>query len=274
MIQRRFRILCMAKQPKAGKKAPVTQSLSYPYYGFAKCILLAEGVFNYAGLRGEAPKSVIAAAAGMSEASSTLSQLIGSAKMFGMIQGNRNYSLTDGSARYFHPQTDSDKRDAELEFLNTPSAYTFLIRRFDGTRLPDTDTIAKILKLEAHVSSSWATRAASIFVTTAEEMRVIDSARYLRYNAAQHSAGNDRPPPPAAGDGDPNRGNPIDAQPPRRDTPPPPPGSKTNVWVYSETEGEGSVRLETPLLLPHPLWVRLTAYVKMLEPGKPAGGPT
>ena len=189
-----------------------------------------------------------------------------------MIEGNRDVTLTTAGRDYVLPTSDASRRKAELKFFSTPSAFRFLIDRFDGHQLPPSKTIATLLQRSNVVPLSWVKRTAAIFIGSAEELRLIDRG-FLRFGAAEHSLGA-------------SIGTITDSlstpQVPPTDRfmspggyalmPPQPPGSAQtsivapdmNTWVY--TEGGGTVTLKTPNPLPLPLWERLTRYVEMLRP--------
>jgi hypothetical protein len=292
MIGCRFRIVCMAKQPTTSEPAERTVA-SYPYYPLRKCIALGEVVKDYGGGRTEVPKSVIAQQLGVGESSSVFSMMLTSAKTFGIVEGARSYSLTEEGQRFFFPTNDTDRRQAELGFLASPSAFKLLLDRFDGNRLPATPMLANILLRDGSVTKSWATRAAALFLSSATELAVTDTVGFLRYKAALHSLGaegkaNGRPdkqpdfvfhkgdqvfvgevkvsPDPGKG----GSGQRIDetSRSGAKGVAAHTPGA--NVWVF--TEGGGTVRLETPDSLPPALWVRLRKYVEMLEPVPPEKG--
>lgn len=175
-----------------------------------------------------------------------------------------------------------------------PTAYAFLIDRFDGSRLPSAEILKNILQTAAHISSSWADRVASLFMSTAAELNLIDAAGFLRYGAEVHSSGSNNSAAtinPAGG-----ADEEVDHESDKENVPAPllkppfyvgkigdrPDGnqrdgamdavvrSSTGRWHHNE--GGGWVKLELSNPLPWPLWERLRKYVEMLEPEKPETG--
>ena len=130
----------MAKQP-AVDHSDRSES-SYPYYPLARCLALATALKECGGNRNDVAKKVLAHRLSISVDSAVLSQLLGAAKTYGMIEGNRSYRLSESGKRYFFPTGDQEKRRAELSFFGKPGAFQQLIKRFDGNVLPDAVTLS------------------------------------------------------------------------------------------------------------------------------------
>lgn len=273
----------MPKKPRPKTPTPSTEPKrkgGYPYYPFRSCLKVAAIVKNHGGDRAAVPKSVIAKELGQSKASSGFALLSASAKTFGMVTGQGEFQLTTLGRSYFFPTSDRESRQAELAFLIEPDVFRELVKKLDGSKLPNSGILANILG-QMGVTESWRPRIAQIFASTAAELQVLDGAGFLRYEAACHSAGPGGP-----------RNYPPEEQSPRvikgmpgvQEEPvvPSPVAARTvgsaavvdasdrNVWQF--TESGGTVRLETPDPLPMALWLRLKKYVEVLEPEESQGG--
>ncbi len=270
----------MAKQKQEHEDQRTRRAVGYPASTLRLCLKLGEAVHLAGGSSGPVPKAVIASRLGVGESASGFYALLSSARSFGIVEGTRDLMLTRGGKDYFLPTTEGEKRHAELAFFSTPDAYRYLIERFDGHLLPDTDAIANTLLKDDLVSRSWAPRIASMFTTAATDLRIIDQAGFLRFGAATHAANQDTQrqhfemaAAPAhfqvSGSGT------IPASPPKtapdnfREAKEENQDDK-NRWSYREAGG--TVRLETPDPLPRALWERLKRYVDMLEPIESQGG--
>jgi hypothetical protein len=254
---------------------------AYPYYNVKKCLEVATAVKAAGGNRVPVSKNMLAHALKIGVASPMFSQVIASTKVFGMIEGRGTYQLTDAAKRYFFPQSEADRRLAELAFFANPAAFKRVIDRFDGNLLPVSSSLANIL-LTYGVPESWKDRAAGIFVSAAEQFRVLDASRYLRYSVVAEQARLPESQPESQVEKEteehetpekPKFKARADVEPSRRAVVDPEivEVSNLNRWVF--TEAGATVKVETPNPLPVPLWQRLVRYVEMLEPaGKPEEG--
>lgn len=162
------------------------EGASYPYCSLVLCLPVAEAVKTLGGRKDAISKSLVASALKEDERSQTLLFKINAAKIFGIIESRgRQFQLSEAGKRYFFPTSDNDRRSALLEFLQKPRAFDFIIRRFDGGKLPETQHLGNILYSEADVPESWKTRVASFFVKSAELVGIIDSENNLRFKAAK-----------------------------------------------------------------------------------------
>ncbi len=258
--------------PKPPRKSPGEGG--YPYNPLSAGLKLGSVIKDHGG--GELPKSVIAGVISMGDSSPSFYQLCASTKCWGIVEGSRALKLTDAGHDYFFPTTESAARIAMLGFMKTPTVYAHLIDRFDGKRVPGPNLLSNLVHRECAVPSSWAGRAASLFVSSLSELGLIDEGGYLRYGAALHTATRNTPTP---ADDQPDgaqedainvilRSNATTTVP----TAAPLVTSTVtgNVWQYKEAGG--LVRLETPDPLPKALWDRLKKYVEMLEPSSNQGG--
>jgi hypothetical protein len=242
----------------AGRKEP-----AYPYSTWNTALKVASAVSRAGGDRTEVSKATLADYLEMSESSPAFSQTISTSKVFGLIQGWGSYKLTENGKAYFFPKSEEERRQASLACLAAPSAFRFLIERFDGSQLPDTARLANILLRETTgVPKSWTERAAKFFRNAVQQLGLLDAGGHLRYRAAKHAERHSVPvqteassQPLAAQHG----GAHSDAQKAEDQT-------ITNKWTFSEAGG--TVRLETPDPLPRALWERLQKYVQAIEPAK------
>jgi hypothetical protein len=252
----------MTKQQMATGR-PKPPGPAYPNYSFRACLRIMEVVNSYGARKSEVPKSVIAQELKMGEDSSALYALIASAKCFGMVEGTRGLALTEKGERYCYPMTEHDQRQAELDFLNTPKAFHFIIDRYDGNKLPSASMLANLLITTSMVPKSWAGRVAGLFTSSATEIGVLDTAGYLRFEAATHTNGGKRGAdsngkvteeipqiPKAAGELFKPKDQPRDESP------------KPGITLWRS----GPVRVETPEPMTKEIWSRLRKYVDSLEP--------
>jgi hypothetical protein len=178
---------------------------SYPYSPLQTALVVAEAVKQLGGNKTSVPKSLLASTLKEDEKSQGFAFKIASTKSFGLIEGRSAYTLTENAKRYFFPTSNTDKIEASLLFLQTPSGFAEIIKRFDGQKLPEPQMLANIFHTQLHVPESWAVRAASFFLRSAQHIGVVDEQGFLRFDAAKHIGSKESPvdtsapetPPPA-----------------------------------------------------------------------------
>jgi hypothetical protein len=241
----------------------------YPLFALPECLRLAEAIRDLGGARGTVSKSLLAQHLKVPEAS--LSQRIGAAKAFKLVEGHASYFLSDTAKRYFYPASESQNGEAALEMLSSPRAFKVIIQKFNGDKLPKSDIIANIMHREAGVPVSWKTRAASFFIRSAQFLGAIDGSGFLRYGSAVK---NGCPTQANAGQTETSESGSPEAQGgtgsaeqmirfPRKVEPAPPGRSQ---WVFPF--GGTYIRLETPEKMTKELWDKLQAYVQILKPAE------
>ncbi len=255
---------------KTTRRAPGERA--YPYASYASGLKVAEAVKQYGGGRDTVPRNLIAKHLNMDEGSANFSNIVSTAKCFGMIEGDRDCSLSKLGSRYFFPSNGSDRRAAELAFLATPSVFKFLLDRFDGRLLPGTDKLANLMAHERILGASWAGRVAACFMGAVRALGLVDNLNHLRYGATlaeqRSSRGPHRDQQTGADEGlEEDVPPPINEQVKSRGPEPRaarPEVAGLNSWAFSESGG--SVLVETTDPLPRALWLRLKRYVDVLEP--------
>ena len=270
----------MAKSASDNSDSKTAKRQAYVYYTLSKCIGVADAVRLLGGAKAEVPRAVLAGQLKVDEAGGTFAQQIASAKGFGLVDGRGTYTLTQLALDYFTPTDEKQRGRAKLAMLKGPSIYEALIDRFDGSRLPPTETLANIIQREYDVNESWKPRVASLFVNSLRDAGVLDSDGFLRYSAKLHAVGSNGGENPdetratETGDGrttvaaDRRQAAPSQPAGRTRDESPPPLG--VNSWTFRF--GGGYVRLDTSDDMPLALWNKLNQYVQVLKPSHPEGG--
>ena len=249
---------------------------AYPYYGLSKSLDVASVVRDLGGNKAPVQRGLIASHLELEDNSTSLSQMIGAAKCFGLIDGRSTYLLTDLAKEFFYPTDPKQKHSAVLRAVASPLVFKQLIERFDGSKLPPNDMLAHLLHREFHVTESWRVRVASMFASCLREAGVLDDAGIIRYSVRlngnlmltpRDTVINHVDPPqrhphvpgdlPAAGGA---------ATHPERKLEP---ADDINVWVYGP-KGSG-VRVETSAKLTMQVWRKLEQYIQVLKPAEGEG---
>jgi hypothetical protein len=165
---------------------------NYPYSPLAACVAIADAVKAIGNGKSPVSKASLAANLKEDKKSGALNFKLASAKSFGLIDGRTEFSLTETAKRYYFPTDESDKQNALLDFLESPTAFRMLVERFDGSKLPTQEIISNILHGEASVPQSWKDRVAGIFIRSAQFVAALDEQGHLRVKASREgrSAGN------------------------------------------------------------------------------------
>jgi len=243
---------------KNSDDAGIQKGSKYPYYPLDSALKLAAAVKDLGGARTPVKKSLLAKQLSAVENSASFAQGITSAKVFGVIDGHGDYSLTEASKRYFFPTTDSDKSVALLDIFSTPTAFAELLKRFDGDRLPTREILGNILHRDLGIPESWKDRVAALFSNSAQSVGVIDAQGFLRFDAAHHGSASPATPPEQYSAAVVEASKAVDNV-TARVIP-----AGTNEWNYS-LNGK-SVRVSTPDPLDPQLWQMLDGYVRLLKP--------
>jgi hypothetical protein len=248
------------KKPENGGSEERKET-AYPYYDMEASIKFASLIKDLGGSKGGVKKSLLAKQLGLAESTPSFFQRLSAAKTFGIAEGWGEYRLTEIGRKYFYPQSEQAKHEALLMIFLAPRSFAFLVKRFDGDRLPATDIMGNILHQELAIPDSWKDRVAQIFIRSAHFAGIIDNGGFLRYDAEMHKRQPSTVEMPAEV---------IQVAPtlPPSPTPPVAPeivlptSPRGNVWEYY------GIRVETPKDLLREHWETLKAYVQILEPSK------
>lgn len=156
---------------------------SYPIYDLAEAIKVAEAVRDLGGGNVGVAKSLLAQQLKYAETGPSFFQRVSAAKSFGLIDGRGSYSLTDQAKQYFYPTVENGREIAAIGILTTPRAFSILVQKFDGGKLPDTAMLGNIIHKDAGIPVSKKDGLASRFVRSAQFLGVIDPNGFLRCNA-------------------------------------------------------------------------------------------
>lgn len=161
---------------------------SYPYSALDTCIHLAEAVKGLGGGgKTRVSKALLASSLKEDERSQVLTFKIGATKTFGLIEGKSEFVLTQIAKDYFFPTGEGQQHRALLEILEKPRAFSQLLQRFDGSKLPETEILANILHRECGVPESWKQRIAQYFIKSLKFSSAIDAQGFIRVQAVRDS---------------------------------------------------------------------------------------
>lgn len=240
---------------------------SYPVTSLSNSLEIAKAVCDAGGARSGVSKDLIASHIHASPTSGAFMQRMGAARAWGLIDGRGSYRLTPAAEKYFFPADANDRRRALLSFLGFCRVFSELIKRFDGTKLPDDpEMFGNILHREFKIGTSWKMRVAGFFTKAALMAEAIDAKGFLRYRALLDAMDSETQSP-SMGSVE------SDRVPVERSERPVLAATGVgrvsaaginNVWV-SAHDGK-TVRVESSDSLTPELWRKLSAYIQVLKP--------
>lgn len=234
-----------------------TSDAAYPLYDLAEAVKVAEAVRDLGGDRTPVSKSLLAQHLKYAETGPSFFQRVTATKSFGLVAGRGEYELTEQAKRYFFPTTDTEKATAAVAILSSPSAFKVLVQRFDGGKLPPNNMLGNILQKDAKVTISKKDIVASCFVRSAQFLGVIDAGGFLRCRASV-----------AAGSSEIKRD--IPQQSPSAELPAPARhiagNSNASTKVWTSTEDNRTILVETPRDINVQEWEVLNQYVQRIKP--------
>lgn len=156
---------------------------SYPLYDLGEAVKVTEAVRDLGGGNVPVSKSLLAQHMKYAENGPSFFQRVGAAKAFGLIEGRGSYSLTDLAKQYFYPTVENGKEAAAVLSLTFPKAFSILVKKFDGGKLPNLEMIGNIIHSEAGIPVSKKSILAGLFLRSVQFIGAIDAGGFLRCNA-------------------------------------------------------------------------------------------
>lgn len=157
---------------------------SYPIYDLAEAIKVGEGVRDLGGGNVPIARSLLAKHLKYAETGPSYFQRIAAAKAFGIIEGRGAYGLTDLGREYFYPIVENGQKAAAIKLLTFPRAFSGLVEKFDGAKLPTIEMLGNIIHTEAGIPVSKKNALAGCFIRSANFIGAVDAGGFLHCNAA------------------------------------------------------------------------------------------
>jgi hypothetical protein len=165
------------------KNEVVKTEAAYPVYDFAEAVKVAEAVRDLGGANAPVSRSLLAQHLKYAENGPSFFQRVAATKSFGLIDGRGSYSITELAKQYFYPTVENGKEAAAVKSLTFPKAFSVLVQKFDGGKLPVIDMVGNIIHAEADIPVSKKNMLAGIFIRSAQFVGAIDSGGFLRCKA-------------------------------------------------------------------------------------------
>ena len=91
--------------------------------------------------------------------------------------------LTELAKQYFYPTVENGKEVAAVKSVTVPKAFSILVQKFDGGKLPNIEMIGNIIHSEAGIPVSKKSILAGLFLRSVQFIGAIDSGGFLRCKA-------------------------------------------------------------------------------------------
>lgn len=157
--------------------------VAYPIYDMPEAVKVAEGVRDLGGGNAPVARSLLAQHLKYAETGPSFFQRVAACRAFGLIDGRGSYSLTELGKQYFFPTVDGGRDIAAVKALTVPKAFSILVQKFDGGKLPAKETIGNIIHAEAGIPVSKKGELAALFLRSAQFIGAIDPSGFLRCKA-------------------------------------------------------------------------------------------
>jgi hypothetical protein len=167
----------------AGKNDEGRSEAAYPLYDLCAAVKVAEAVRDLGGGNSPVSKSLLAQHLKYAETGPSFFQRVAATKAFGLIDGRGSYSLTELARQYFYPTVENGKQVAAVKSLTYPRAFSILVQKFDGGKLPSIEMIGNIIHSEAGIPLSKKSILAGLFLRSAQFIGAIDGGGFLRCKA-------------------------------------------------------------------------------------------
>jgi len=255
------------------RKRTRTATVTYPYNPLATCLVVAKGVSEIGNGKQAVSRSMLASHLNLDEKSGDFAQKLASTKCYGLIDGRSDFKLTELAQSYFFPTQDPEreKRVALIQACGAPGAFSELLNRYDGSKLPASDLIGNVLSREFGIPESWKFRIASFFVKALTTAGTLSQDGFIRHKSELQKLTSGHGPhreSESKGSGhkqnqEKDEGTRQDGQ---RDRLPADTGDrgKVVIWTY-RFEGK-SFHIETPEDITTELCDKLKRYIDVLNP--------
>ena len=157
--------------------------VAYPLYDLSEAVKVAEAVRDLGGGNAPVARSLLAQHLKSAETGPSFFQRVASCRAFGLIDGRGAYLLTELAKQYFYPTVEGGRDIAAVKVLTVPRAFSILVQKFDGGKLPGIETIGNIIHTEAAIPVSKKNILAGLFLRSVQYIGAIDPSGFLRCKA-------------------------------------------------------------------------------------------
>lgn len=155
------------------------RSAAYPSYLISECFDFVKSIYSSFGSSTHVSREQIAKILGKS--ASAILMKLSSSNQYGLIEMKKNdgYKPSDLFLRMYKPLNESEKRNAEIECLRSPTLYQTLVGEFSNGKLPNTVGLSVILFRKYGIAEAVSEKAAELFIENVKALNLITSEGML-----------------------------------------------------------------------------------------------
>jgi len=160
-------------------KKAVERSISYPAFSIEYGFELAKKIYLQFGSSAHNTRETIAKVLKMSP--NYLIIPLSTATQYGLLEmkSKIGYNPTPLFLRYYKPESEEEKRSAQLECLRNPKLYDALLSAYKGNKLPSVQGLATTLFRRYNIAENASLKAAEIFIENLKALSLLDGEHNL-----------------------------------------------------------------------------------------------
>jgi hypothetical protein len=168
-----------AKPNIAEHKKTVERSNSYPAFSIEYAFDLTRKIYLQFGSSAHNTRETIAKVLKMS--SNYLIIPLSTATQYGLLEmkSKIGYNPTPLFVQYYKPESDEEKREAQLRCLRNPKLYDALLNAYKGNKLPSAQALATTLFRRYNIAENASVKAAEIFIDNLKTLSLLDEENNL-----------------------------------------------------------------------------------------------
>lgn len=153
----------------------------YPYYSLQECVEFIRLIDKLGGKSAVSSKSILSEMGIKHENTKSFTAKVSSSKQFGLIEKSKDLKLTERGRLILYPTGGEQQRKGLLiEAVKSAPIYDKLIKRYDGKKLPEKETLSNVLFNEMEISKIAKDRVAKIFISSLKYIEAINKEGELK----------------------------------------------------------------------------------------------
>jgi len=163
----------------ADHKKTIERSISYPAFSIEYAFDLTRKIYLQFGSSAHNTRETIAKVLRMS--SNYLTIPLSTATQYGLLEmkSKIGYNPTSLFVQYYKPESEEEKRGAQLQCLKNPKLYDALLNAYKGNKLPSAQALATTLFRRYNIAENASLKAAEIFIDNLKTLSLLDEENNL-----------------------------------------------------------------------------------------------
>ncbi|MBT2563920.1 hypothetical protein J7E50_20820 [Pedobacter sp. ISL-68] len=158
----------------------VVRSAAYPSQTMETAFEFTKKIYNAFGSSSHNTRESIAKVLNMSP--NYLTVPLSNATQYGFLEmkSKIGYNPTELFIRYYKPETEDEKWQAQLESFRSPKLYEVLLNIYAGSHMPSVDALAVTLFRKHNIAENTSKKAAEIFIENLKFLNLIDGNNKMK----------------------------------------------------------------------------------------------